>query len=216
MPDLPTFTIFGQPIGLLEILATITGLINTYLLIKNSVWNWFWGILSALLFGAVFYEYKLFSNMGLQIVYYVPMMAYGWYLWTRGTPGKQDDLPITMLRPFERVNWIVAASVASGIWGAIMSRTTPAALPYADALNTGMSVIALYLQSKRKFESWWFWLAVNLLGTFYLYPMQKLYLTTVLYALFTIMAFLGAREWTKLMRQQREDGEFSLFTNTPV
>lgn len=198
---MPTFIIFGQQIGLLEILATVTGLINTYLLIKNSVWNWLWGILSALLFGAVFYEYKLLSNMGLQLVYYVPMMGYGWYLWTRGTPKKQDDLPITKLSPSERVSWIMAAIGASVIWGAIMSRT-PAALPYADALNTGMSIVALYLQSKRKFESWWFWLAVNLLGTFYLYPMQKLYLTTALYALFTVMAFLGAREWTKLMRQQ--------------
>ena len=201
---MPTFTIFGQPITLLEILATITGLLNVYLLIKNKISNWLWGAISSVLFGIVFFQYKLLSNMGLQLLYFVPMQFYGWYLWTRGTPEKNDDLPITLLNTQERWFWIVVTFGLSLGWGWFMAHNTQAAIPYADALNTGASIVAQYLQAKRKFENWWYWIAIDILSTFYLYPSQHLYLTTALYAGFTVMAYLGAREWAKLMRQQTQ------------
>ncbi len=213
MPDLPTFTIFGQQLGLLEILATITGLLNVYLLIKNKISNWFWGAVSSLLFGIVFWQAKLFSNMGLQLLYFVPMQFYGWYLWTRGTPEKNDDLPITILKDMERGCWIAVTFGLSLGWGWFMAHYTQAAIPYADAFNTGASIVAQYLQAKRKFENWWYWIAIDVLSTFYLYPSQKLYLTTGLYALFTVMAFMGAKEWEKLMRDQRGQRESLAYTD---
>ncbi len=201
---MPIFIIFGKPVSLLEILATITGLLNVYLLIKNKVSNWFWGAVCALLSGIVLWQAKLFSDMGLQLLYFVPMQFYGWYLWTRGTPEKNDDLPITISSPTERWAWVAATLGLSFGWGWFMAHYTQAAIPYADALNMGASIVAQYLQAKRKLESWWYWLAIDVLTTFYRYPSQELYFFTGLYAIFTVMAFMGAREWAKLMRLQRE------------
>lgn len=199
--SLPTLTIFGQPVSYVEIVAVVTGLTGVYLLIKNNVWNWIWGAISCLLYGIVFWDQKLFSSFILQAIYFLPMQFYGWYLWTRGTSEKKDDLPITTLTHAERVAWMVATVLISFAWGWIMLTYAHAAAAYLDALNLGASVVAQYLQAKRKLENWWLWLAIDVLSV-YLYWSQKLYFATLFYAVLLVMAYFGAREWVRIMRLQ--------------
>ena len=67
-----------------EIIASLTGLVNVWLTVKNSIWNWIWGIVSVALFGYVFLHSRLYSNAGLQLLYFLPMQFYGWWMWARG------------------------------------------------------------------------------------------------------------------------------------
>ena len=80
-----------------EIVAAIATLINVYLTAKNNIWCWPWGIVSVVLYGFVFYESHLYSSMGLQALYYLPMQFYGWWVWLRCGPKQDDDLPIAKL-----------------------------------------------------------------------------------------------------------------------
>ncbi len=61
-----------------EILASLTGLVSVYLTVRNKIANWPWGIVSVLLFGWLFWSSRLYSDAGLQIVYFLPMQFYGW------------------------------------------------------------------------------------------------------------------------------------------
>ncbi|MEI6432433.1 MAG: nicotinamide mononucleotide transporter, partial [bacterium] len=59
------------------------------------------------------------------------------------------------------------------------------------------------LQARRMVENWHFWVMVNIVSTFYLFPMQKLYVTTGLYGIFLILAVMGLVEWRKIWLNQQ-------------
>ncbi len=184
----------------IEILASLTGLVSVYLTVKNKIANWPWGIVSVLLFGWLFWTSRLYSDAGLQILYFLPMQFYGWRVWKKAGPQGDDDLPVTLLSPVSRAGWLgVTLLLALGL-GFVMATRTNAALPYWDAALTAASITAQYLDARKKLESWLLWIAVDMVSVFYLYPKQHLYITTGLYALFLILAVSGLLRWGRLAR----------------
>lgn len=188
-----------------EIVASVATLVNVYLVIKNNIWCWPWGVVSVVLYGYVFYASKLYSSAGLQVVYYLPMQFIGWWVWLRCGPNRDDDLPITALSPAARLAWFAVNLPLAAALGYVMSRFG-AALSYWDALVTAMSVTGQYLLTRKYVENWILWIVVDVIYAFYLLPAQKLYVSTGLYVLLLIMAILGLIEWLKIMRQQVASG----------
>src|SRR5437016_4270960 len=67
--------------------AALLGVINVALLVRRSIWNYPFGIMSVGLYGYVFYGVKLYSDAILQI-YFFSMQFYGWWNWLH---GRSDD-----------------------------------------------------------------------------------------------------------------------------
>ena len=63
-----------------------------------------------------------------------------------------------------------------------------------------VSVAAQYLDVRKKLESWWLWIVVNIFSAFYFYPKQHLYVTAGLYVVFLGIAVFGLWQWAKLAR----------------
>jgi nicotinamide mononucleotide transporter len=189
----------------IEAIAAVATLVNVYLVIRGSIWNWFWGVIAVVLYGWVFFKGQLYANMWLQLAYYLPMQAVGWWVWLRGGPKKHDDLPITTLPPRLKVTWLIAALPLSAAWGGLslwlavqLHQPTPA-LPVllADALTTGLSVIGQILLTQKKIENWAVWVFVNVVYAFYLLPIQKLWISSGLYVILLGMAVHGWRIWQR-------------------
>ena len=70
----------------IEILGALTGLASVYLTARNNIWNWWWGVANALLYGWVFFSSQLYSDALLQIAYFLPMQFYGWWVWKKAGP----------------------------------------------------------------------------------------------------------------------------------
>ncbi len=64
----------------------------------------------------------------------------------------------------------------------------------ADALTTALSLVATYGQSRKRWESWWFWITADLIYI-PLYVYKHLHLTSVLYLLFLGPCLIGLRSW---------------------
>lgn len=194
-------TITGE-MSRLEIVAAVITLMAVYFAVRANLWTWPLGIVSVLLYGYVFYIYRLYSSAGLQLLYFLPMQFYGWWMWLRGGPQQDNDLPVTTLRLQPRLSLIginvpmtLALGYGMGLAGAQVS--------YADALATSMSIIAQFLMARKHIESWMFWIAVDALYVFYILPSQKLYATLGLYAILLGMAAMGLHQWLKMMKKQR-------------
>ena len=56
------------------------------------------------------------------------------------------------------------------------------------------------LLSRRLFETWWFWIAANLVSI-PLYVYKGLAATAILYSVFLILCFLGVRDWKRELHQ---------------
>jgi nicotinamide mononucleotide transporter len=187
--------------GTVGFIASVTAIASVIYAVRNHIGTWPMNIVSVILFGVYFYEIKDPSNELLQILYYLPISIYGWYVWLRCGPTKNDDLPVTTLSNRDRLLWIAATTVVAIIVGAIEARfKKDAPLPYCDAATTVMSITAQYLQAKKKIENWVIWIVADLVYTFYMFPRQGYFVMAGVYGLFLIMAFEGARQWARFMK----------------
>lgn len=182
--------------------AALTALICIWLTIKNRISNWPWGIVSVLIYAYIFWKARLYASVGLQLFYFLPCCFYGWWVWAKCGPTHNDDLPVMKLKRGVNLAWFAVTAVLSVLIGVLMARFTDDPNPYMDGIVTSMSIVAQYLQAKKLFENWWYWIALDVLSAGCLYPMQHLYVTAALYVVFLVLAIRGVVEWRPLIGKQ--------------
>lgn len=180
--------------GALEWLAAGLGVVNVLLVVRRSVWNFPFGVAMVLLYGGIFYEAKLYSDALLQLFFLV-VQFYGWWNWMAAR-HRVGDVRVLLLSGRDRFAWVAACAIATGIWGWIMHRFTDAAMPWWDAGVAMTSVAAQILLSRRYFENWILWIAVDV-AAIGLYASRALHLTAALYLVFLGMAVWGLLSWRR-------------------
>jgi nicotinamide mononucleotide transporter len=196
-----------------EIAGTLLGVLGVWLMIRQNIWGWPVGLVQVSVYAWVFYGARLYSDVILQGFFFV-IQAYGWWHWLRGNGARATPsaamarsevaappapaLPVTRLRAAQLGAWFAVGVAASAGWGEIMRRTTDAALPHWDAFILVFSLIAQWLQARKKLECWAGWIIVNTVAIG-VYWTKDLHLTAGLYGLFWLMAAWGWREWRRTM-----------------
>ncbi|MFZ9745713.1 MAG: nicotinamide riboside transporter PnuC [Opitutaceae bacterium] len=178
-----------------EAVATLLGLLGVGLMVRQHVWAWPVGIVQVILSGWVFWQSRLYSDVLLQVIFLV-LQGYGWWTWTFGRTGAGEALPVTRLGARAGARLTVAGLVATAAWGEGMRRLTDAALPHADAFILVFSVLAQWLQARKRLESWLGWIAVNVVAVG-VYGARGLLLFAGLYAVFLGLAVVGFRAWRR-------------------
>ncbi len=185
-----------------EIIGTVLGVIGVWLMIRQNIIGWPVGLVQVAVYAWVFFDAKLYSDAILQVAFFL-IQAYGWWHWWRGRKpdlrslgegGPAHQLSVTQLGPAAAAGAVVAGAVVTAGWGTFMHRTTDAALPYWDAFILIYSLIAQWLQARKKLECWPGWLLVNTVAIG-VYWVKDLRLTAGLYVIFWLMALWGWREW---------------------
>jgi nicotinamide mononucleotide transporter len=192
---------FNHPWGYVELVGTIASAICVWLAVKQNIWTWFWGAIGVALFGPLFFHYQLYSDAGLQILFYLPMQALGYWWWKTKGPKHNDDLPVTTNTYKTNILIIWSITMIAAINGWIMDVYTDASFPYVDALTTWMSIFAQVLMIKKIVESWALWVAMDAIAI-YVYAAKGLFVVSGLYGLFFILATMGGIAWYKALQKQ--------------
>lgn len=192
----------------IEVVAALFGLLCVIFTVRQSLWCWPTGLVQVFLYIFVFYRAKLYSDVGLQVVYVV-LQVYGWWHWARGGPRHQDDLPVTGLPWATRAVWLGVTILGTLALGTGMVTWTDAALPYPDAFITTLSLVAQWLLGRKRWESWLGWIAVDLVAI-PAYASKDLLLTSALYAVFLVLAIMGLRAWYRDLVTGSSSGSSSL------
>jgi nicotinamide mononucleotide transporter len=184
----------------LEIVAAVTGAIAVYLAARENIWNWPVAIVNVSLYAIVFFQSRLYADMGLQVVYLI-LSVYGWYNWLHGGE-RRTTLHVTRASP--RLLLTLGALVAIGSYalGATLAARTNAVLPYLDSALTVTSLAAQWLMTRKVLENWLLWIALDIVYV----PMfisRNLLATAVLYAVFLVLAVLGFIEWRRSYHRQQ-------------
>jgi len=180
-----------------ELIAFVLGVANIVLLVRRSLWNYPFALAMVSLYAFVFFETKLYSDALLQGFFFV-VNLWGWWLWSQA--GREEgEIRVLVMSSAARMRWIAVMAAATLLWGTAMHHWTDAAFPYWDASVAIPSVAAQILLSRRFFENWWLWIAVDILAIG-LYAAKGLWLTTVLYVIFLGLAIWGLADWRRVRR----------------
>ena len=183
-----------------ELLGSLTGILCVWLLVRQNIWNWPIGLANNALYVAVFLSAGLYGDAGLQLVY-IALGVYGWWIWSH--PGARNELQVTRT-PRKTWIWLTPVTLAAAIGLAFfLRRFTDSTVPVWDGFTTALSLAAIYGQTKKYLESWWIWIAVDIIYVpLYLY--KHLRLTSGLYFVFLLLCVMGLRKWSRALRTQRE------------
>ena len=177
----------------LEGLAAAFGVVSVFLSTRQSIWSWPTAIVNVAIYTVVFYQGRLYGQMGLQPIYLV-LSVYGWYQWLHGG-AQRTELRVTRASP-RLLAALGLLNLAAWMALAAILRRTDAALPWLDALLTTTSLVAQWMMTRKILENWILWIAVDVVyvPTFI---SQGLYATTMLYAAFLVLALMGVVEWRR-------------------
>lgn len=132
-------------------------------------------------------------------VYYCIMSIYGWIEWSRkkddhgrvtARRASPEELKISVLLFLACIFLVIGAYTASGT-----------AIVKLDVVTTAIFMVAMYLMAQRALESWYLWLAGDLINVVKLFKVG-LYYACAQVAFQSIMAFFGYFEW---MRRLEDD-----------
>ncbi len=187
----------------LEDITAVFNLVFVILLIRESIWCWFFGIVGSLLAVVLFLtpEVKLYSEALLYFVYVI-LGVYGWFKWSRHDA--------TMKMPIERwsaIRHIFAIGTGFGLWyllGQWMKGNTDAAVPWADAFSTSFSFVATWLETQKVLSGWIYWIVLNTFSI-WLYAQRGLQSMAALMLIFAILSIVGYVRWRKEYRIQQEN-----------
>jgi nicotinamide mononucleotide transporter len=197
----PIVTYFSGTWGMVELLGTVFSLICVFLAARHNQWTWVFGALGVIFFGALFYEFKLYSDAGLQILFFLPMQVWGFFVWQKLAAEADDQLVTRSLTSLGSLLIIVSIAVLTIANGYLMATYTDASFAYADAWTTWMSVFAQVLMIRKFWQSWAFWVVMDI-GAIYIYFAKGLFVVSGLYVVFLCMASYGLIRWYLSYREQ--------------
>ncbi|WBS01321.1 nicotinamide riboside transporter PnuC [Pseudoduganella sp. SL102] len=199
-----TLNLLGLSTTPLELLSFVLSIATVWLNIRQNHWAWLFAILSSALYGVVFFQAKLYGDMGLQLVF-ITVSVWGWYQWLHGD-DTHARLPVTQLawrgRAAAALGWL--AGFAALAW--FLMTFTDTDVPFADGFLTAGSLVGQLLLSRKKLENWHVWIIVDVLYVA-LYVHKGLMLTALLYGLFVAMAAIGLLAWRKSMLAEQRASE---------
>lgn len=184
----------GAPVTWSEILGDITGAACVWLVARQNVWNWPLGLANNVFWGLLFWDAKLYGDSLLQVIFFA-LGCYGWWCWVRPTDGQTQ----LVVRHTSRREWAVLGALtalATAAVAAYLARHTDSPVPVADASVLTLSLAATYGQARKLLESWWVWIAVDVISV-PLYASRGLYPTAALYSAFGLICVSGLVSWSR-------------------
>lgn len=186
-------------LGLTEVLGFITGAACVMLVVRQNIWNYPIGLANNLFFIILFWQARLYGDMGLQAVYVV-LGIIGWYWWLHG--GEHHSRLNVRRTGVVEATMLTVAGAALTFGFTLYFRSINDSAPFLDALTTALSLIAQWLLNGKRIENWFVWIAADVIYI-YLYASKGLFLTSVLYAGFIGLCIAGLLAWRRALAETR-------------
>jgi len=178
-----------------EVVASLLGLAMVGCNLRVHPAGWPLAIASALIYGFVFWEGRLYGQAALQLLF-IGVSAWGWWQWLRGARADGSALRVARLGP-RGMAWSLAACAV--LWPAVawfLDRRTDSPVPVWDAFPTALSLVAQVLLARKYLENWAGWVVVNV-ASVALFAHQGLWATAGLYLVFIVLSVAGWRAWAR-------------------
>lgn len=182
-----------------EWLAVILALAYLVLAIKESLWCWPAAFFSTAIYGVLFFDVNLYMESSLNL-YYLLMAVYGWNQW-RTTGPNRNKKTIVEWSLVKHIYWILLLTFVVFLSAYLLSKFTDQDLPLLDSFTTWFAVFTTYLVAKKVLENWLYWIVIDA-ASIYLFLSKGFALTSVLFAIYIVLAFYGWLTWKRAYELQ--------------
>lgn len=183
-----------------EWFAVASSLLYVILITYKVLAAWIFAALSSLLYIYLCYSNRLYLESILQ-VFYFGMAIYGWFMWTSDDETK-DVTVIQWPLNYHIYNVLVSGTLML-LFGYIFDQYSNQANPYLDAFTTIFSLMATFMVAQKVLENWIYWIIIDAFSV-YLFASRGLYMTSVLFILYTLIAIFGYFSWKKQFKLDKQ------------
>ena len=183
----------------LEYIAVFAGIASVWYSRIENILVYPVGLINTIIYVWLSIKGQLFGEASVNL-YYTVMSIYGWMLWTK--KDKEQHI-IVHVKFSDRRWWFYQLAFFATFYLAIFISLTylkrsfaPGAIPWADAFASATAFTGMWLMTKKKVESWYWWIATNI-ASIPLYFVKGYVFTSVYYLVLLIMAFFGLVEWMR-------------------
>ena len=179
----------------LQIVGTLLGLLYLWLEYRANIWLWIVGAIMPMVHGVLYLSSGIYADAMMQL-YYVFAGIYGLYVWLRGAKRTEKVVNIQ----YTPTKWIIPLVVVYAVLHVVMyyllSEFTDSRVPFFDSMSTALSIVAMWMLSRKLVEQWLVWLVVDAISVgLYLY--KGIPITAMLYTLYCALALAGYMRWRK-------------------
>ena len=185
--------------GWLEYIAVFAGIASVWFSRLENILVYPVGLINTIFYVYLSMKGQLLGEASVNL-YYTIMSIYGWYLWTKKNNQQDHIVHIS----YSNKKWLIYQGLffAAFYVGIFASLTylkkdfAPGVIPWADAFASATAFTGMWLMTKKKVESWYWWIATNI-ASVPLYFVKQYVFTSVYYVVLFIMAIFGLMEWMK-------------------
>jgi len=188
---------------ILQLIATVSGVLCVYLQTREKIMAWPFGIISVSISIYIFMQSGLYSDVLLHLVY-VFLNIYGWWVWSTNRRSDADTAPIVRLTKQAWIIWPLVIVIGTGVLGSLMGEYTDASVPFFDAFTTVGSLVAQFLLARKVLQNWMLWILVDVVAiNVYIY--KEIYIIAFLFFVYLLLSAKGHFDWKKQYALQSLD-----------
>jgi nicotinamide mononucleotide transporter len=188
-----------------EYLAVFAGIISVWYSRKENILVYPTGLLNTIIYIYISFKGKLLGEATVNF-YYTIMSIIGWYMWTKKDTKHENILHITLSTKKEWLYQLLFFGICySIIFCALTFFKTmffDGVIPWADALASASAFTGMWLMTKKKVESWYWWIITNI-SSIPLYFVKHYVFTSVYYIVLLTMSVFGLIAWYKKVQNSK-------------
>ena len=185
--------------GWIEYIAVFAGIASVWYSRAENILVYPVGLINTIFYVYLSFKGQLLGEASVNL-YYTIMSIYGWYLWNKKNQQQEYIVRITHSNKkwwlYQCIFFTVFYIIIFASLSYLKKNFAPGAIPWADAFASATAFTGMWLMTKKKVESWYWWIATNI-ASIPLYFVKQYVFTSVYYFVLLIMAVFGLMEWTK-------------------
>ena len=188
------------PIGMV---CGIAGVICVVLTAKGKISSYIFNFIQMITYMVICWNARLFLEFGEQVFYFVACI-FGVILWKKNMQKNDDGTEQVIAKKFKPWHWVatvVVTIVSTIVLGYFGDNILGSTLSYLDAFTVALAVIAQLLMVWRYREQWAIWIVIDV-SSLIMFIILGQWSMVAMYIAWTINAFYGWYNWSKLNKQQ--------------
>jgi nicotinamide mononucleotide transporter len=185
--------------GWVEYVAVFSGIASVWFSRKENILVYPVGLINTSFYIYLSAKAGLYGEASVNL-YYTIMSIYGWIVWARRTPQHQNLVKIKHSDrrwiAYQLIFFLSFYLVIFQILTHLPKEFSPGVIPGADAFAASTAFTGMWLMTRKKVESWYWWMATNV-ASIPLYFVKEYVFTSVYYLILLVFSFWGLAEWRK-------------------